>query len=106
MYTKVYIFTCFGYLHDMYMHVSVYAIMYMVETSLFRHNFCCLCMCVLYVRMHVSLCALCLQAQVCVCVGKGSSQWLELRTVYHHVFSLALDQSVCPLFIKGRLDDA
>ena len=45
-------------------------------------------------------------ASASVCVGKGSSQWLELRTVYHHVFNLALDQSVCPLFIKERLDDA
>ncbi len=44
-------------------------------------------------------------ASVCVCVcvynyyvGKGGSQWLELRTVYHHVFSFALCLYVFYLF--------
>ena len=83
---------CFGYLRDMYMHVSVHN-MLLVQTSLLRYNLCCLCMCVLYVCTFMCMCPCVPCACMCVCVS-------VVGTKDYHVQSRS---SVCPLFIKGPL---
>ena len=84
---------CFGYLHDMYMDVSVHAIGTWSRQVCLAIFVVCTCVCVCCTCVYMCPCVPCACKHKCACVcvsGKVVVQELELRTVYHHIFSLAL----------------